>query len=65
MAEIELSALSIQCLLGVRIPTVDRLNEMLSAWDTARNANQKGINWQFSAADARIKLKYLYPIIKI
>ena len=65
MAEIELSALSIQCLLGVRIPTVDRLNEMLSAWDTARNANQKGINWQFSAADARIKLKHLYPIIKI
>jgi hypothetical protein len=38
---------------------------MLSAWDTARNANQKGINWQFSAADARIKLKHLYPIIKI
>ena len=65
MAEIELSALSIQCLLGVRIPTVDRLNEILSAWDTTRNANQKGINWQFSAADARIKLKHLYPIIKI
>ena len=64
MAEIELSALTTQCLLGVRIPDIDALNEELSAWDSARNAGQKGISWQFTKEDARIKLKHLYPEIK-
>ena len=64
MAEIELSALTIQCLLGVRIPTIEALNEILLSWRTSRNAAQKGISWQFSASDARTKLKHLYPEIK-
>ena len=64
MAEIELSALTTQCLLGVRIPSIDSLNEKLLEWYTVRNANQKGIDWHFSTSDARIKLKHLYPIIK-
>ena len=64
MAEIELSALTIQCLLGVRIPTIEAWNEILLSWRTSRNAAQKGISWQFSASDARIKLKHLYPEIK-
>ena len=64
MAEIELSALSTQCLLGVRIPSIDELNRLLSSWYASRNAAQKGISWQFSAPDARIKLKHLYPEIK-
>ena len=64
MAEIELSALTIQCLLGVRIPTIEALNNILLSWKTTRNAAQKGISWQFTAPDARIKLKHLYPEIK-
>lgn len=34
-----------------------------SEWDTERNAGQKSVNWQFKTADARIKLKHLYPIL--
>lgn len=64
IAEIELSALTIQCLLGVRIPSLDDLNRVLSAWSHARNATQKGVCWHFSTDDARIKLKHLYPEIK-
>ena len=64
IAEIELSALTIQCLLGERIPSIDALNEILSSWHQNRNANQKGVSWQFTSSDARIKLKHLYPEIK-
>jgi hypothetical protein len=65
MAELELSSLSIQCLGERRIKSLDDLNLQLSAWRTYRNAAQKGIDWQFTAADARIKLKHLYPIVKV
>ena len=64
MAEIELSALTKQCLLNVRIPSVDDLDKILACWSLNRNSNQKGISWQFTTADARIKLKHLYPEIK-
>lgn len=64
IAEIELSALTIQCLLGERIPSVDSLNQILESWSLKRNAEQKGVSWQFTTADARIKLKHLYPDIK-
>lgn len=64
IAEIELSALTIQCLLGVRIPSIDALNTVLSAWSLRRNSLQKGVSWHFTTEDARIKLKHLYPIIK-
>lgn len=64
IAEIELSALTIQCLLGERIPSIDALNDILSAWHLKRNASQKGVSWQFTTADARIRLKHLYPEIK-
>lgn len=64
IAEIELSALSIQCLLNERIPTIDALNKILSAWSLRRNTSQKGVSWQFTTSDARIKLKHLYPDIK-
>lgn len=63
MAELELSALSIQCLEQRRIPSIDLLNQELSAWHTSRNFLQKGINWQFTSRDARIKLKSLYPVV--
>ena len=63
IAEIELSALGNQCLSKRRISNVKELNEELSAWNTERNAAQRGVNWQFTTADARIKLKHLYPIL--
>ena len=64
IAEIELSALSIQCLLGERIPSLDALDEKLSSWSVRRNKSQKGVSWQFTTDDARIKLKHLYPDVK-
>ena len=64
IAEIELSALTTQALLGVRIPSIEELNVILSAWYTERNAKQKGVSWQFTTADARTKLIHLYPEIK-
>ena len=64
IAEIELSALTIQCLLGERIPSLDKLNEILSSWGTRRNNSQKGVSWQFNTTDARTRLKHLYPEIK-
>ena len=64
IAEIELSALTIQCLIGERIPSIDKLNDILSSWSLKRNSSQKGVDWQFTTEDARTKLKHLYPIIK-
>jgi len=63
IAEIELSALAAQCLGDRRIPSIEVLNRELSAWESKRNADQKGVDWQFTSADARIKLKWLYPVI--
>lgn len=64
IAEIELSSLTIQALLGRRIPSIDELNCILSAWNLSRNSSQKGVSWQFSTDDARTKLRHLYPEIK-
>lgn len=61
IAETELSSLSMQCLGNRRIPKIDELNEMLNEWERDRNQRQKGVNWQFTTEDARIKLKRLYP----
>jgi hypothetical protein len=63
IAEIELSALAAQCLGNRRIPSIEILNKELLAWETRRNANHKGVDWHFTTADARIKLKRLYPAI--
>jgi hypothetical protein len=63
IAEVELSALTAQCLGVRRIGNIDILNAELSAWDTQRNRKQKGVDWQFTTEDARIKLKRLYPQI--
>jgi transposase len=63
VAEIELSALSKQC-LNRRIPDIDKLSKEVKAWNEARNKAQTGVNWQFTTKDARIKLKKLYPEIK-
>lgn len=62
IAEIELSALTIQCLGRKRIVDIHQLNAELRCWHTARNALQKGVDWHFTASHARVKLKKLYPI---
>lgn len=64
IAEIELSALTIQCLLRVRIPNIDALNDLLRDWSVWRNATQKGVSRLFTNESARIKLKHVYPKIK-
>jgi hypothetical protein len=63
IAEIELSAMARQC-LGRRIPSIDQLSLELSEWESARNKNQKSVDWQFTTDDARIKLRRLYPQFK-
>lgn len=63
IAEIELSAMTAQCLGNRRIPGIKSLNAELAAWHTQRNQSQKGVDWQFTTNDARIKLKRLYPLI--
>jgi uncharacterized small protein (DUF1192 family) len=62
MAEIELSVLSSQC-LDRRIATQQRLTEEVAAWEAARNKHPAKADWQFTTADARTKLKRLYPSI--
>ncbi|MGB3118568.1 MAG: IS630 family transposase [Verrucomicrobiales bacterium] len=63
MAEIELSVLSRQC-LDRRIPDADTLTHEVAAGEQARNADPRPVNWRFTTADARIKLKRLYPSIQ-
>jgi hypothetical protein len=60
MAESELSVLSSQC-LDRRIPDKDKLTEEVAAWQGDRNKKHTKADWQFTTADARIKLKRLYP----
>lgn len=62
MAEIELSHLSRQC-LDRRIPDRETLEKEVSAWLKQRNLEASRVDWQFTAEDARIKLKKLYPIL--
>ena len=61
MAETELSVLSRQC-LDRRIPDKATLAAEVAAWTRDRNATQATIDWRFTTADARIKLKRLYPV---
>jgi len=60
MAEIELSVLGRQC-LDRRISDIATLAHEAAAWEVARNAVATGVDWRFTTADARIKLKRLYP----
>jgi hypothetical protein len=62
MAESELSVLSAQC-LNRHIPDKQTLIEEVAAWQNARNKNHAKADWQFTTADARVKLKRLYPTI--
>jgi hypothetical protein len=60
IAEIELSALTGQC-LDRRIDDLTVLNTELTAWQQTTNTQQRQVDWQFTTEDARIKLRHLYP----
>jgi len=62
MAEIELSVIKGQC-LDRRTPDRDTLIREVGAWMHERNGEQSTIDWRFTTADSRIKLKRLYPAI--
>ena len=63
MAEIEFSALQRQC-LDRRIPDQETLRAEVAAWEARRNDQGVKVNWRFTTADARIRLKRLYPSLK-
>ena len=64
MAEIELSALARQC-LNRRIPDQETVDAEVQAWVDERNDMVVKVDWRFTTADARIKLKHLYPNIHL
>lgn len=64
VAECELSVLSRHCLRN-RTPTLLALRNKVEPWCSERNTRQRGVNWQFTTEDARIKLKHLYPEIQL
>jgi len=63
MAEIELGILGRQC-LSQRIDNMDELRRQTEAWEKRRDTAEVKVNWQFTTADARTKLKKLYPSLE-
>jgi hypothetical protein len=64
VAELELSVLARQC-LDRRIPDMATLTREVAAWERERNAAVVRVDWQFTTADARTKLKRLYPSVEL
>ena len=62
MAESELGVLAKQC-LDRRIADRETLQREAAAWTLRRNTHNAKANWHFTTADARVKLKSLYPTI--
>lgn len=62
MAEIEIGVLSRQC-LSKYIESKEQMIAEVTAWERQRNEADATVDWQFSTADARVKLKKLYPVI--
>jgi hypothetical protein len=60
VAEIELSVLARQC-LDRRIGSAAELSREVAVWQDERNADGSRVQWRFATADARIKLRHLYP----
>jgi hypothetical protein len=63
IAENELSSMTRQCVGGRRFGTIEMLRTETAAWQYDQNTKQRGVDWQFRIADARTKLKSLYPKI--
>ena len=64
MTETELSMLSGQC-VDRRIGEKSELRSEVAAWETSRNTDKCRVDWQFTTAEARVKLKRLYPSIQV
>jgi len=64
MAEIEISVMARQC-LAERMGDMKHLEKEVLPWECRRNAKQAKVDWRFTAEDARIKLKKLYPSIEV
>ena len=64
MAEIEIGAMVRQC-LDRRIPDRDAMRREVEAWQERRNRESVRVDWRFTTADARVKLKSLYPSIQM
>lgn len=64
IAEIGIQLFSQDC-LNRRIGSIEEVREELMAWCAERNRLKKAIHWQFTTADARIKLRSLYPDITL
>jgi hypothetical protein len=62
MAEIELAVFDRQC-LDRRMPDQAMVMQEAAAWEAERNTAGMTVDWRFTTADARIKLKRLYPSI--
>jgi len=63
IAECARSVLAAQC-LDRRIPDMAALSREVTAWEERRNRACRKVVWHFTTADARIKLRRLYPVIK-
>ena len=63
IAKIELSVLGRQC-LDRRVADAATLQREVTAWYERRNRRGGRVDWRFTAADARIKLKRLYPSLQ-
>lgn len=63
MAEIELSVLARQCLAD-RMQSPTHLQQQVAAWEERRNLRTVRVDWRFTTADARIRLKRLYPSVQ-
>lgn len=64
IAECELSVLKRQCLKS-RLADIETVSRKVAAWEQRRNQAEATIDWRFTTEDARIKLKRLYPIVKV
>ena len=62
IAEIEFAALKREC-LDRRISDRELLIKEIKVWQQSRNKRKSKVSWQFKTADARIKLRHLYPVI--
>jgi DDE superfamily endonuclease len=60
MAELEFAVVDGQC-LDRRLSTLACVRREVAAWETARNAAKATVQWQFTVAKARTKLRHLYP----
>ena len=63
IAENELSSMTRQCVTGRRLGRSICWRSETAAWQDYSNAKQRGVDWQFQTADARVKLKSVYPKI--